>query len=149
MRLWHYKLLPYLPRLQLISQYKECCCIMQNLNEKGTPNHILVNKILDYPMGDFFRYTIYVIEEMKNRGYKVNESKFLDRYKLYAETRWREIDRTITEPAIYEIYKDWHNDRYLKQCYYNLQEKYDCGGITKEEWEPLHNFITNYFKEEL
>jgi len=26
---------------------------------------------------------------------------------------------------------------YLKQCYYNLQEKYDCGGISEEEWEKI------------
>ena len=24
--------------------------------------------------------------------------------------------------------------KYLKQCLYNLQEKYDCGGISDEEW---------------
>lgn len=34
-----------------------------------------------------------------------------------------------------------HNDRYLKQCYYNLQEKYDRGIITQEEWEKIENFI--------
>ena len=28
-----------------------------------------------------------------------------------------------------ELYKDWHNSKYLNQCYYNLQEKYDCGLI--------------------
>lgn len=25
----------------------------------------------------------------------------------------------------------WHNDRYFLQCFYNLQEKHDCGGITE------------------
>ena len=30
-----------------------------------------------------------------------------------------------------------HNDRYLKQCYYNLQEKYDRGIITKDEWVKI------------
>ena len=27
--------------------------------------------------------------------------------------------------------------RYLKQCLYNLEEKYDCGGINKEEWKLI------------
>ena len=26
-----------------------------------------------------------------------------------------------------DIFYDWHNKRYLEQCYYNLLEKYDCG----------------------
>lgn len=26
-----------------------------------------------------------------------------------------------------DIYTGWHNDRYLRQCFYNLQEKADCG----------------------
>lgn len=38
-----------------------------------------------------------------------------------------------------ELFKDWHNDRYLKQCLLNLQEKYDCGGITQEEWDKIYN----------
>ena len=33
-----------------------------------------------------------------------------------------------------KIFPMWHNDRYLRQCYYNLQEKYDYGGITDAEW---------------
>lgn len=32
------------------------------------------------------------------------------------------------------IFADWHNDRYLSQCFYNLQEKYDCGGINETEY---------------
>jgi len=45
LRLWSYQLLPYLPRQQLLSQWRECCCIAKSITEKGTPNHILVNKI--------------------------------------------------------------------------------------------------------
>ena len=41
-----------------------------------------------------------------------------------------------------EIFKDWHNTRYLRQCLYNLQEKYDCGGISKEEW---YNIRRNFY----
>ena len=33
----------------------------------------------------------------------------------------------------------WHNDRYLVQCLCNLQEKYDCGGIDKDEWLVIAN----------
>lgn len=64
MRLWHYQLLPYLPRLQLISRWRECCCIAKNIAEKGAPNHILVNKIMDYPIDHFVEYSCNVCMEM-------------------------------------------------------------------------------------
>ena len=47
MRLWHKDLIPVLPRQQLIGQWRECCLIAKQISEKGTPNHILVNKIMD------------------------------------------------------------------------------------------------------
>ena len=37
MRLWDIRLLPVLPRQQLISQYRECCCIAKNISINGTP----------------------------------------------------------------------------------------------------------------
>ena len=39
MRLWHKDLIDVLPRQQLISQWREICCIAKNIAEKGTPNH--------------------------------------------------------------------------------------------------------------
>lgn len=30
--------------------------------------------------------------------------------------------------------RSWHNARYLVQCKSNLEEKYDCGGISKEDY---------------
>ena len=36
-----------------------------------------------------------------------------------------------------ELFKNWHTQRYLKQCVYNLQEKFDCGGISGEEWKKI------------
>ena len=46
MRLWHKDLIPALPRKQLLAQWRECCAIASNIAKKGTPNHILVNKVL-------------------------------------------------------------------------------------------------------
>ena len=40
------------------------------------------------------------------------------------------------------IFDGWHNDRYLVQCYNNLQEKYDCGAIQDDEWKRIDDFIT-------
>lgn len=130
MRLWHKDLIPVLPKQQLLGQWRECCLIAKNIAEKGTPNHILVNRIMDYPIEHFFRYGIRVMNEMERRGYKVD---------LYKFTRW--FDRLSAEREYESIFDTWHNDRYLKQCYYNLQEKYDCGGITQAEWDTLSHVI--------
>lgn len=36
-----------------------------------------------------------------------------------------------------DVFKDWHNDMYFSICYMNLYEKYLCGGISPEEWDPI------------
>ena len=76
MRLWHWKLVPVLPRDQLLGQWRECCLIMKNISENGTPNHLLVNPIMDYPLDHFYCYAAMVHEEMQRRGYHSDWLKF-------------------------------------------------------------------------
>ena len=132
MRLWHKDLIPVLPRQQLLGQWRECCLIMKEIAEKGTPNHLLVNKVMEYPMAHFWFYTYQVAEEMRCRGYKVDIEKFLKWYRQTGSGQYYIENK--------DLFADWHNDRYLKQCFYNLQEKYDCGGISEEEWHDI-NFV--------
>lgn len=126
MRLWHKDLIPVLPRQQLIAQWRECCCIARNITINGTPNHLLVNKVLDYPPEQFNTYAHLIYCQMFERGYKCDWFKF-SKYRENAQVS------DYRKP----IFTGWHNDRYLTQCYYNLQEKYDCGGITDEEWVKI------------
>lgn len=128
MRLWHYSLLPVLPRQQLLSQWRECCCIAKNIADNGTPNHILVNKITNYLPDDFWNYTRLVTEEMRRRGYKVNVDKFTKHYYKFGHP----LPAPNNRP-----FKDWHDPRYLRQCLFNLQEKFDCGGIPIDEWNEI------------
>lgn len=133
MRLWHKCLIRVLPRQQLVAQWRELCCIMSNISENGSPNHILVNKVTDYPVSHFLQYSRLVCNEMENRGYKVSKitrKRFLDRVAMSA-------DKFNNENKRWEMFEDWHNNRYFKQCYCNLQEKYDCGGISQEEWDKI------------
>lgn len=81
MRLWHYELLPYLPKNQIIGQYRECVAIAKSIFEKGYPNHILVNKIMDYPIEEFISYGARVYNEIINRGYKCNWKRFIKYFK--------------------------------------------------------------------
>ena len=134
MRLWHKDLIPYLAQKQLVAQWRELCCIAKNIADNGTPNHLLVNKILDYPIEHFIVYSRIVESEMHLRGYNVDVSKF-DKYGLVPNDKFHGIESD-------ELFKDWHNDRYLIQCYYNLQEKYDCGGLTDDEWNEIDTFVS-------
>ena len=34
-------------------------------------------------------------------------------------------------------YDDWMNDTYWIICYYNLKEKWMCGGIKDEDWQKI------------
>lgn len=136
MRLWHKDLIPYLPQKQLVAQWRELCCIAKNIATFGTPNHILVNPILNYPVGHFTHYGRLVIDEMEKRGYNVSKnslSNFLDNSLIG-------YDKDVfNKKGFGLLYEGWMNDRYLTQCYYNLQEKYDRGGIPKAEWQKVVN----------
>ena len=134
MRLWHWKLISALPREQLVAQWRELSAIAGNLNTKGTPNHILVNKVCNYPREHFISYALYVRQEMTRRGYRTMESVW---NKIYCtrESDYGEIEIVPLE----DLFPGWHNDRYLEQCYFNLEEKYDCGSVAQEWFEKVQN----------
>ena len=138
MRLWAKQLIPYLPKLQLLSQWRECCAICSNIANKGTSNHILVNKIMDYEFVHFMEYTRLVVSEMERRHYKVSQkamNNFLSNFEKFADPNEALIGASLERI----LFADWHNERYLKQCLFNLQEKFDCGGIPKDEWKVIED----------
>ena len=141
MRLWHKQLIEVLPRQQLLGQWRECCCIAKNIAENGYPNHILVNKIIDYPISEFCDYCNIVLKEMMARGYHVSERSI---NALYDHIGFMP-DSNLNK----DIFSRWHNDRYLKQCLYNLQEKYDCGGISRGEYRKVEDKVKEIRNETL
>ena len=74
MRLWHTSLIKVLPHEQLVAQWRELSAIAGAIQKKGTPNHILVNFVLDYDFDHFISYTHYVRKEMTRRGYRTMNS---------------------------------------------------------------------------
>ena len=48
-RIWHYQLLPYLPDAQFKGQLRELVAIMHDWRDKGKTNHLLINKVMEYP----------------------------------------------------------------------------------------------------
>ena len=155
MRLWHYDLLDVLPKQQLCSQLRECVAIAKDIYKKGTTNHILINPIMDYDLNHFRLYCNLVIKEMEKRGYNVSDktkeklNKYINYYKemiIMQTTRIFILDNRYND-GYRELFDNWHTDRYLIQCLYNLEEKYDRGGITPEEWDKIYNKYFTYIND--
>ena len=126
MRLWHTSLIPALPREHLVAQWRELSSIAGAIQKNGTPNHVLVNFVLDYDFNHFISYAYYIREEMTKRGYRTMNSVW---DKIVAlNPAWKLL-------PIEEVYKNKMSDFYLTVCYYNLYEKYDCGMF--KDFEPI------------
>ena len=129
MRMWHKNMIYVLPREQLVAQWRELSAIASNIKNKGTPNHILVNKIMNYPMNHFITYAAAVRAEMARRGYRTMNSVW--------DKITSVVDGDFQILPINEIYKEWMNNLYWTICYYNLKEKWMCGGINNTDWQKI------------
>lgn len=133
MRLWHTALITALPREQLVAQWRELSAIAGAIQKNGTPNHILVNFVLNYDYDHFISYAHYVREEMTKRGYRTMNSV------------WDKITSLKSDYILlplHEVYSNKMDNTYLEICYYNLYEKYSCGGISEDFWNKILN---NYY----
>lgn len=139
MRLWHVDLLPVLPRKQLVSQWRECCAIAGAIAKHGTPNHPLVNYVLS-SRGDFMSYTTKVVVEMRNRGYKPSDRSWNE----FVQNITTGKDYFLTCATHFNLFPYWFNQRYLMQCFYNLQEKFDRGMITEEDWKKIQAHVLGW-----
>ena len=133
MRLWHYQLLPYLPDAQFKGQLRELVAIMHSWRDKGTTNHLLINRVMEYPKSELTEYFLcydvtYQIKYGKSVGRKY--------YKEFSKFGYNSQCKKT-------VYDGWHNKKYLRVCMANLYEKHHFGigksRITDEEWEILLN----------
>lgn len=125
MRLWHKDLITKLPREQLVAQWRECSAIAGAIIKNGTPNHLLVNYVLDYPIEHFIVYSILVRAEMSRRGYRTSE-KVMDKIKSLST-------RTNVPVRYGDLFKNHHDEIYYKICLWNLYEKYIRDGFTLDD----------------
>lgn len=122
MRLWHYRLIPFLPDSQLLSQWRELNSIF-----KKKDNHILINYVYEYPVNDIYIYSLKVIREMQRRGFKIKSFDNLANYTKNDVKFDLEVGYDYMTVMHFRVFEDHHNARYLRQCLYNLQEKFDRG----------------------
>lgn len=104
---------------------------MHDWRDKGNTNHLLINRVMNYPKSSLTRYFLYYDCEYDKR-YK----KRLDKYRQEFTDFQKGSEKLIS----YNPFPDWHNEDYFNICMWNLYEKYLGIGkscITNEEWEIL------------
>lgn len=126
MRLWHRELISVLPREQLVAQWRECSAIAGAIQKNGTPNHVLVNYVTE-DLNSFVAYSAAVRAEMTRRGYKTMDKVWEKIVAVAENENWKNL-------SFDDIFPLHHTNRYFLQCYYNLQEKYDRGGVLEDDW---------------
>ena len=127
MRLWHQKLIPHLPRQQLLGQHREICALR---GAGWGRKHSVVNYVFDHDPAYLVAYHYLIMKEMEDRGYKPDQTwKDLDwRGKtLGSDTTFCNHNLFVsimTSTAVSEenIYTE-HNDAYLQECLSNLASK--------------------------
>ena len=136
MRLWHQKLIRYLPRQQLLGQHRECCA----LRGKGWGRkHSTVDYVFKYTPSHLFEYHMKVMGEMGRRGYAIRNPKWFGRgyrgLRLKPHELFLEMG-TYVCPSGEIIYPE-HDDRYLLECCLNLKAK----GVELVNGKSLEEFL--------
>lgn len=146
MRMWHVDLLPVLPDKQFKGQLRELVAIMRDWRDKGTTNHVLINRVMEYSKAELTAYF-----ELYAKYYEKRYGKKLDKYLK----EFSEFAKDSTPGRLYHIagvlYPQWHNHAYLRICMANLYEKYLGVGkskLTDEEWLRLCEAYKALLQEE-
>jgi len=116
MRLWHEKIIPLLPKSQLLGQHRECCALRGNGWKK---KHKTVDYVFSYSPYLLFRYHLLVMEEMEKRGYNVSEEWKDKNYRGKIAEKYMNLEEEVIEDPIYKE----HNNKYLDECIENLRNK--------------------------
>lgn len=123
MRLWHQKLLPHLPRQQLLGQHRELCA----LRGRGWGrNHSVVNYVFTHSPEHLVAYHFLVMNEMKARGYHPDETWYNGDWRgsvIGEQSGWCDFDKCMSVMAQEEFIYPEHDNKYLQECIDNLKEK--------------------------
>lgn len=132
-RIWHYALLPYLPDAQFKVQLRELVDIMHDWRDNGKTNHVLINKVMEYPKAELtFYFALYYRRYYERYGVNIK----LPIYQEFVEFGCEDIDKCNDTP----LFSGWHDDTYLDICMWNLYEKHLAVGksrVTDKEWKRL------------
>jgi len=118
MRLWHYKLIPFLPRQQLLGQHRECCALR---GKSWGRKHATVDYAFQQGPDVLFAYHTLVLHEMKRRGYHYNAVWQCSVYRGAKCAPWPNFGPVPPDTTMM-LYSE-HDDNYLMECLNNLRSK--------------------------
>ena len=123
MRLWHWKLIPYLDDYMLLGLHSEVCMLRGGSCGR---KHATVDYVFKYEPSRLYQYHLLALDEMMHRGFNID----LDWYdRLYRGRNCSKL--TLYEAGSYVyvpntdspfIYPE-HDDCYLLECLDNLAAK--------------------------
>jgi uncharacterized protein (TIGR02328 family) len=126
MRLWHQKLIPHLPRQQLLGQHRELCALR---GAGWGRKHATVNYVFTYEPERLVAYHVLIMDEMRKRGYNPDKTWYNRNWRgntLQEQNDWCSYNECMRywENALEDcmIYPE-HNDAYLQECLDNLKGK--------------------------
>lgn len=137
MRLWHKSLINVLPKQQFLGQIRELTAICKDIQNNGKTNHILINKITDYNLKHLYTYCKLIEQVAKERKINITQNTLQKWYNTFTEGEKQIIDFD-------SLFKSWHNANYMTQCYYNLEEKWQCKGISDNEFNLVRKVFIEY-----
>ena len=146
MRLWPLCIIDQLPRQQLLGQHRECCALRGN---GWGRKHSTVDYVFSHPYYWLYRYHVYVLVEMRRRGYKAYDKWW------YVDYRGKIIGDCIVDSfcdsddtfclhqyrnssgihSFVTVYPE-HDEKYLDECIENLRKK----GITIDRKKAFRGF---------
>ncbi|UOO90724.1 pyrimidine dimer DNA glycosylase/endonuclease V [Vitreoscilla massiliensis] len=128
MRLWHYDLLRFLPRGQLLAQWRELNSIFAKQDQ-----HVLINYVYAYDKKHLYVYSRAVMQEMQQRGYRIRSFDKMNAY----------FDGADLEDLPEQVFPEHHNHEYVLICYYNLYEKFLRGqqDYSAEQFALLKHYV--------
>ena len=111
MRLWHYKLIPLLPRQLLLNQHRTCC----GLRGRGWgKRQRTISYLWNYPFHRLFGYHQLVMTAMRCRGWSVTPAwdgaAYRGRFSGPMPEDWCPPSGVLWEPFAE------HDDEYLQEC---------------------------------
>jgi uncharacterized protein (TIGR02328 family) len=135
MRIWYYQLLPYLPDAQFKWQLRELVAIMHDWRDAGKTNHLLINRVMQYPKSELEVYWFCCENEYERRYGRKQNAKYRKEFRDFT------AGSVSLWPDEEVVFEGWHNKEYLRVCMANLYEKHFFGigksRITDEEWQRL------------
>lgn len=144
MKLWHYKLIPFLLDKQLKKQLKTLNYI---INRKALNKSYMY--VHEYGKEQLLVYIKLVENEMKKRNLKIKELKNYNNYfkRIIEDAKAYENFNNFSFCKLYKLFPCHHTEKYFEECYTNLVNMYKKRHKSSEI--ETYNKLISFYKKRL